>query len=162
MEWGPIMEKSACVGNPCDFVAEYRLLLREAEKGGAPEGLAGRWESFWHLMLLAAEIATGRRPPAGNQWRLRFGAAPEGDEAGSRISLIGEKGIAAARAAASFSYPDMEKFPADTRPTPQARMVVLAHWFCCNFRKDPRLILRADRLELDVLRAAALEFTRPL
>lgn len=161
IEWVIILDKAKSMGNPCDFVMEYRQLLHECKKTADPEEFVARWENFWGLMLLASEIATGRQSTVGNPWRLRFQStvAPKKEDIEHRISLIAEMALTAIKTAATFTYADMEKLPVNTRPTPESRMVVLAHWFCANFQKDPQLILRAERMELETLRAAAREFS---
>jgi len=159
LEWAGILEKAKSMGNPCDFVMEYRQLLHECKKTSGPDEILGRWENFWGLILLASEIATCRQPAVGNPWRLRFQSAamPKTADIEHRIAMVAGKALIAIKTAASFPY--AEGPPIHTPPTPESRMVVLAHWFCVNFQKDPRLILRADRMELETLRAAAREFS---
>ncbi len=161
IEWVAILEKAKCMGNPCDFVMEYRKLLHDYKKTGTPEEVLGHWVNFWGFILLAVEVATGRQSVTGNPWRLRFQSAvtPKTEALEHRISMVAEKARSAIRTTAAFPYADMASPPIHTPPTPEARMVVLAHWFCVNFQQDPQLILRADRMELATLRAAALEFS---
>lgn len=162
VEWAAILEKAEATGNPCDFVMEYRRLLHALKAGPGAEGFSGRWAGFWEILLLAADIAAGRqRPPDGNPWRLRHqsAAAPKNGELENRISLLAEKALQAVQAAAPFPFASMKCFPTHTPPTPESRTAALAHGFCTNFKKDPRLLLRADRMEIEALRLAAREFS---
>lgn len=161
LEWAAIFEKAKSLGNPCDFVMEYRQLLHECKNETGGKEFLGRWENFWAVMLLAVEVATGRPSVAGSQWRLRFQHAvpPKNEEVEQRLSLLAEKALLAIKTAGGLKYGERKGFLFHTPPTPQFQMVVLAHWFCLNFQKDPRLLLAADRLELETLRLAAKEFS---
>ena len=132
----------------------YRLLVLSCKERNQWNEASGIWTKYWALMRKAADIALLQKQPPEPQWRLTIQFVEVEEEARSaKISLI------AARAQRLLLSRLRSRSPEEHPDTPEGRMTILALAYCANVRKDPNLILNAEKVELKTLAIAAEEFS---
>lgn len=157
VEGSVFLEKTAAIGNPCDFVLEYRRLLPDCKNREAWMKAAGRWKEFWELMRRGVELVATKKPQTHTAWHLSFqNVTPDDEERPARLSAL------AAKAESIFKYYSPVRLMGDLPDTPETRMNILARSFCANLRKDPNLLLHADNMELKTLKISAEEFSNQI
>ena len=148
------LETAAATGSPVDFVMRYRLLVLSCKERNQWNEASGIWTKYWALMRKAADLALLQKQPPEPQWRLivQF-VEVEAETRPEKVSLI------AARAQRLLLSRLRSRSPEEHPDTPEDRMTILALAYCDNIRKNPNLILNAEKMELKALAIAAEEFS---